>query len=245
MWMDPYSEGRAEQLSSQYLPQLRVLLLLCLVYLFLPFLSHPAEIRMILVPREPFRSFKGITARRLLSLPNCLHPSYRVQKKKKGCCSLYLSVIWGIILGDQFLFHRIHFPIFCSKREHCMKNTLLSLLLCCYDKALIQSKLGGKGSYQVYSPFREARAGSQDKNLDEGTEVENMKKFCFLPRSVCLLSGLCSVCSFIEPRIMDGATHNGLCPPTIFNRENSPKICPQTNVMEVLSELMFPLPRWL
>lgn len=78
-----------------------------------------------------------------------------------------------------------------------------------------KARWGGKGFIKVTgnSPFRRGRAGTQDKNLDEGNEVENMKKFF-------LSHGLLSLISYItqDHPIMGSTTHT-LCPPTVINQE--------------------------
>lgn len=93
------------------------------------------------------------------------------------------------------------------------------------------------------SSWRKARAGSQGKKLEAGTVAETMEKCCFL------------VCSSQLPQLAffykcgspakGIPACSGLDPPTsITSQEKASQAWPQANLMKVIPQLRFCLPRW-
>ena len=84
--------------------------------------------------------------------------------------------------------------------------------------------------------------GTQGKNLEAGTEAENIRK-CY---SLTCHHGLLSLLSYTtQDHLSRGATnHSGLDPPaSTINEENHPQGCSHSNLMEAVLHLKFPLSR--
>lgn len=120
---------------------------------------------------------------------------------------------------------------------------LASLLLCCWDKALVKFNLGRAWVYEA-SLLQSVIDGGQGRASRWNPGGRNWSRDHRGALSTGLLLMACLACCLIQPR--GSTTHSDLSSPSINQQSRKiPQMSPQANRMETIPQLSFPLSRYV
>lgn len=85
------------------------------------------------------------------------------------------------------------------------------------------------------SALKEARAGARGLNMAAGTEAESVENVLL----VGLLAVACFAICLIQPKSTPAGMVPSTVPGTLLSKKNAPQTCPQTNLVEPVTQLRF------